>query len=83
MLMQITVRLFASLRDAAGVSHCILELPEGASLQQAVDALVSHYPALDGYQESWHFAVNQTHAEPESTLRPGDTLAIFPYVAGG
>jgi molybdopterin synthase sulfur carrier subunit len=81
--MQITVRFFASLRDATGTQTCALDVPDGSSLAQAVEHLVARYPALDGYQSSWHFAINQIHAEPHETLHPGDTLAIFPYVAGG
>lgn len=81
--MEITVRLFASLREMAGTGQCTLEIPEGATLEQAIDHLLRRYPALDGHQASWHFAVNQEHAEAHAVLKDGDTVAIFPYVAGG
>ncbi len=81
--MQITVRLFASVRETVGMPTLTLELPEGATLAQAIDHLVAHYPALESHRAAWHFAVNQVHAEADAPLRPGDTLAIFPYVAGG
>ena len=81
--MEITVRFFASLRDTAGTSQCTLVVPRGASLAQMAEQLVAFYPALDGHQASWHFAVNQTHAEPDTVLQPGDRVAVFPYVAGG
>ncbi len=82
-MMTVTVRFFASLRDVTGEAQCELAVPPGARLSDLIAQLVARYPALDGYQASWHFAVNQTHAEPDALLRAGDQVAIFPYVAGG
>jgi molybdopterin converting factor subunit 1 len=81
--MEITVRFYASLRDTAGISQCTLMVPRDTNLAEMVKLLVAHYPALDGHQASWHFAVNQTHARPNTILQPGDRVAVFPYVAGG
>jgi molybdopterin converting factor small subunit len=81
--MHIIVYFLASLRETAGISHCTLDLPDGASLKQAVDRLLARYPALEGHQASWHFAINQTYADMDTPLRPGDTISIFPYIAGG
>lgn len=81
--MKVTVRFFASLRDLTGETECTLTLFPGARLTDLIAALVSRYPALDGYQAGWHFAVNHTHAEPETVLHDGDQVAILPYVAGG
>ena len=81
--MEITVRFFASLRDAVGVGQCALMVPAGTTLEELVRHLLTLYPRLEGHQASWHFAVNQAHAEPPTVLQPGDRVAIFPYVAGG
>ncbi len=81
--MEVTVRFFASLRDATGTSQYTLELPDGASVSDLIVRLLESFPELDGHQASWHFAVNQTHAGPETQLRAGDRVAIFPYIAGG
>jgi molybdopterin converting factor small subunit len=53
------------------------------TLREAVARLMQRYPALRGHEASWHFAVNQTHAEPEAILHSGDVISIFPYIAGG
>lgn len=82
-MMQVTVRFFASLADTVGRSQCTLEVPAGASLEQAVELLLDRFPALEGHQDSWHFAVNQAHAEADTVLQSGDRVAIFPYIAGG
>lgn len=81
--MQITVRFFASLRDTVGEKQCVLDVPAGADLNMMVQVLLERYPALVGHQASWHFAVNQVHAEPDAVLQDGDRVAVFPYVAGG
>jgi molybdopterin converting factor small subunit len=81
--MHITVHFLASLRHTVGASEETMQLPHGATLQDVIDHLLSRYPELDGQQQMWHFAVNHTHAEPPTVLRPGDAVSIFPYIAGG
>lgn len=81
--MDITVRFFASLRDTTGTGQCRLDIPEGATVGDLVSRLLVDYPALEGHQSSWHFAVNQTHVEQDTLLHPDDRVAIFPYIAGG
>jgi molybdopterin converting factor subunit 1 len=80
---EITVRFFASLRDTTATSQCTLDIPDGATVGDLVSRLLVDYPALEGHQSSWHFAVNQTHVEQDTLLYPDDRVAIFPYVAGG
>lgn len=81
--MQVTVRFFASLRESAGVHQDTLSLTDEAQLSDLIDCLLRDYPALTAHQGSWHFAVNQTHAEPDAVLHDGDRVAVFPYIAGG
>lgn len=81
--MNITVRFFASMRDTVGVGQCDLAVPEGANLHEIVQSLVHRYPALAGHESSWHFAVNQVHAEMDTRLNPNDQVSVFPYIAGG
>jgi molybdopterin synthase sulfur carrier subunit len=81
--MDVTVRFFASLRDAVGTSKVTLQVPEGADLTDLVCSIIARFPQLEGHQAMWHFAINQVHAEPNTVLRAGDRVAVFPYVAGG
>jgi molybdopterin converting factor small subunit len=81
--MQVTVRFLAGMRHVTGKSECVLNVPYGASIGQLVDSLLGRYPGLESHRASWHFAVNQTHADEATRLCPGDTVAIFPYIAGG
>jgi molybdopterin converting factor small subunit len=83
MTMQVNVFFLASLRHSTGIEQCTLNVPSGAKVEQAVVELVSQFPVLDGQQNLWHFAINQTAADADSPLKPGDTISIFPYLGGG
>jgi MoaE-MoaD fusion protein len=81
--MTVTVRLFAILRERAGRDSIELSLPEGATVQEAVEALRSE-DGLDVIGRlPVRMAVNREYAEAGSTLAPGDELALVPPVSGG
>lgn len=74
--MQITLKLFATLRDGRFES-APFELPEGALVSDAIEA--AGVPPKDAAV----VFVNGRHADPETPLSPGDAVAIFPPVGGG
>jgi MoaE-MoaD fusion protein len=76
--MEVQVRLFAVLRERAGADELKLELPDGASV---ADALSELHGITDGLRVV--MAVNQEYADPELALQPGDELALIPPVSGG
>jgi molybdopterin synthase catalytic subunit len=76
--MPVRVRLFAMLRERAGAGEIAVELPDGASVAQALQALrwlTEDVPVV--------MAVNREFAEPGLMLRAGDELALIPPVSGG
>ena len=81
--MRVRVRLFASLREAAGRERLELELVDGASVEEAWRALVREHPALDGRRPSLAAAVNRGYATWDAALADGDELAFIPPVSGG
>jgi molybdopterin converting factor subunit 1 len=76
--MQITVRLFAGLRERAGSGEIELDLPDGALVGDALDRL----NALTGGVRVV-MAVNQEYAETDMELHSGDVVALIPPVSGG
>ena len=82
--MRVSVRLFAVLRERAGSDSLEIELPEGATVAQAMDALRSE-PGMEEPlgRMAVAMAVNREYAGPETTLAPGDELALVPPVSGG
>ncbi len=81
--MRITVRLFAMLRHQAGWRERELELPQGATIGDAWQALQNAAPALAPSREMVRFALNREYAPAEQALADGDELALIPPVAGG
>jgi molybdopterin synthase catalytic subunit len=81
--MRIKVRLFAILRERAGWRERDLDLPSGASIEDAWQTLVSQAPALAPSRESVRFALNRQYAAADQPLADGDELVLIPPVAGG
>ena len=81
--MQIDVRLFATLRQLAGWSQQPIEVPDGATLDEALAIIDARYPALTIAKRTFYAAVNQEYAKGDQVLRAGDEVAIFPPVSGG
>ena len=77
--MEVTVRLFAILRERAGSSQVSLELPEGARVSEALEALRSVAPP----ELPLVMAVNREYADEDQVLDAGDELALIPPVSGG
>ena len=81
--MQVRVRLFASLREAVGQERLSLELPEGASVEDAWRDLTSRHPALGPRRKSLAAAVNRSYVTFDAALRDGDEVVFIPPVSGG
>jgi molybdopterin converting factor subunit 1 len=79
----IRVKLFAILRDRAGVSEFELSLDEGATCADALRAIGDRFPALVQYLDRAACAVDQEYAPRETILRAGQELALIPPVSGG
>jgi MoaE-MoaD fusion protein len=75
---RISVRLFAGLREQAGVRERSLDVPEGATV-------AGIWPILDLGDEpaGLLYAVNREYAARETALRDGDEVALIPPVSGG
>jgi molybdopterin synthase catalytic subunit len=75
---EVTVRLFAMLRERAGARELTLDLPDGASVRDALDELGDLAVGLPLVM-----AVNREYARDDHVLDPGDELALIPPVSGG
>jgi MoaE-MoaD fusion protein len=75
---EVTVRLFAALRERAGAPAVTLELPEGARVRDALDSLAGLAEGVPLV-----LAVNREYASEDHVLDAGDELALIPPVSGG
>jgi molybdopterin synthase catalytic subunit len=81
--MKVTILLFAGPRLASGESQVTLELPDGATVAEAMEHLGERYPALRPMLPTCRPAKNLDFVGPEEVLRDGDRLALIPPVQGG
>lgn len=84
--MQITVRLFAGLRERAKTDSIAVTLPDspvGATVQHAIDAASEKVDG--GLQMRGHImlALNREYVEADHAIEDGDELALIPPVSGG
>jgi MoaE-MoaD fusion protein len=75
---RVTVKLFAALRERAGVGTRELELPAGSRLADVWARL-----DLGDEPEGLLYAVNREYATPDRELAGGDEVALIPPVSGG
>jgi molybdopterin converting factor subunit 1 len=81
--MRLTVQLFAMLRERAGAERVEIELDDGATAADAIEALRAQ-PGLDLLEQlPVRLAVNREYVEPERELASDDELAAIPPVSGG
>jgi MoaE-MoaD fusion protein len=81
--MQVRVRLFARLREQAGVEEVELQLAEGAAAADAYTELRRQHPGLEPNREVLRPARNLAFCAWEELLGDGDELALIPPVSGG
>jgi molybdopterin converting factor subunit 1 len=75
---EVTVKLFAVLRERAGTSEVTLQLPEGARVRDAIDSLADVAAGVPVVM-----AVNREYADEDVVLSEADELALVPPVSGG
>ncbi len=79
----VQIRLFASLRQAAGAGMLTRSLPAGATVADLLQTLTAEFPSLPGAAGAIYAAVNRVYAGQETILQDGDEVGLFPPVSGG
>src|SRR2546426_4904766 len=81
--MWISVRAFASYREAIGVPSIRLDVPERCTPVQVWERLLAAYPRLLGLPRPHAFAINEEYVQEGHALRELDELILLPPVSGG
>jgi molybdopterin synthase catalytic subunit len=82
--MRVSVRLFAILRERAGLSSIDVELPELATVEDALKVLRQRRDLADVLARvPVRVAVNREYVEPGDALHAGDELALITPTSGG
>jgi len=80
--MQLSVRLFASVREAVGEQSISVDLPEGATVSLLTQELHARFPQIRDLPPAM-VSVNYEYVGGEHPLHEGDQVAIIPPVSGG
>lgn len=83
MTIRVHVRLFAMQRELAGTRALDLDLPPGATIEDAWAEVVRQYPGLAPGRPALRFARNGAYASAETVLDEADEVAMIPPVSGG
>jgi molybdopterin synthase catalytic subunit len=81
--MRVRVLFFGMLKDLAGKSSDLLDLPEPASVADVLAHYQALLPRFKDSLPSLAVAVNQQYAAPETKLKLDDEVALLPPVSGG
>jgi MoaE-MoaD fusion protein len=75
---KVAVKLFAALREQAGTRQRVVELGDGAAVEDVWPAL-----GLGDEPSGLVYAVNRAYVERSVPLADGDEVAVIPPVSGG
>jgi molybdopterin converting factor subunit 1 len=80
---EVTVRLFATLRQQAGWKERAFALAPGATVRTLIATLDAAQPELGLATRTFYAAVNEEYVKGDRVLEDGDAVGIFPPVSGG
>jgi len=81
--MIVKIELYSVLRDLAGAGEVELPLAEGATVQDALDALYQKFPPLAEWDTRLLLAADLDYVERPHIIQPGEIVSIMPPVQGG
>jgi molybdopterin converting factor subunit 1 len=81
--MRVKILFFATLRDYVGDKTLELEIPEGITVANLKESLLTRYPKMIPAQSSIMVAINREFAADEQVIPLDAEVALFPPVSGG
>lgn len=80
---RVKVLFFGRVRELAGITEEVLEIPEGATLADVFERYAARFPQLAGFRTSLVASRNQEFASWDTRLSAEDDIAFLPPVSGG
>ncbi len=77
------VLLFGGIREIAGADSVELDIPEGGTTENMLDALTRAHPGIGRWRPFLRVAVNREYTAGAAPVSAGDEIAVIPPVSGG
>lgn len=81
--MRVRIRMFGAVAERAGGDEDHIDLPDGATVADVLEAVRTRHPDAAGIVPRLSVAVNLKVVPGEHRIGPGDEVALLPPVAGG
>ena len=81
--MQVTVKLFGSIREVAGAKELAVVVPEGSTAADLRRLLARDHPSFEEMADRLRVSINYEIVRGDSALSEGDEVAFLPPVSGG
>ncbi len=81
--MNVSVRLFAGLKDAVGSRLVTLDLPAHSTVVEMKQRLGDEYPAVRAMLETAVCAIDDEYVSSDEVIREHVEVALIPPVSGG
>jgi molybdopterin synthase catalytic subunit len=81
--MRVKVLLFGVLAAKCGERELPVDLPAGATVENAMDVLCERLPDLAAMRDRLAVAVDMAYVRGDHVLTENDELALIPPVSGG
>ena len=81
--MKVTIRFFARLRELVGAKTLERDVPENIVVSELIHNLQTEFPQLARLIPHTAISLNREFVDPQTRLKEGDEVALFPPVSGG
>ena len=81
--MNVRVNFFSYFKELTGTASITEEMPDGSSIEQLHQNLVTRFPKLGSMRKSTLIAVGVEYQGRDYVLKDGDEVSFFPPVQGG
>jgi molybdopterin synthase catalytic subunit len=81
--MKVTIKFFARLRELVGAKTLERDVPENIVVSELIHNLQTEFPQLARLIPHTAISLNREFVAPQTRLKEGDEVALFPPVSGG
>lgn len=81
--MRIKIYFYSYFKELTGCAETTEELPEGSTIADLTQQLITKFPKLASMQKSTLIAVGVEYQTKDYILKSGDEVSLFPPVQGG